>query len=371
MIKNSQFLFCLFLFFQTLSLSQTADMTSAVEQTDLLFGAAVVDLQSDEVKLMFVCEKSYQPTDGTPATLIIHQGVEDKKGNLSTVHEEAGVTISKVDVAESGIAVTLTVKLPKKKSNLNDYLESDNEVFISWKKDLLIEHEIVKNENGKTIIDSKYFSGFPMGESIEYSSEDSITRENFSMLGQYHGEYKIYYNDTLLKRLNYFLGQLSGPEIWYHPNGNIRYEGENIDGLKEGSAKNYYEDGTLHTTGNFVNDTLEGEYVVYYKNGNKKESGKKHKGEYAGVCTAYYENGNIHFQQTKVDGLSSGPYFRNYESGKLEVKANWLNGELDGERIDYYENGKKKMQGKYKAGKQIGEWQYWDEQGEKRTEKFD
>ena len=346
-------------------------MKAEMHESQLIYPTEVVEFTDKTLSVMVICEKDYSPKSNTKGRIILHKTIREAKKPVELIHKEIAVKISKVELQESGVVVNLTLELDKKDKDLTNFLETEKYIYVGWKKDLLVEHEIIKDANGKVVNESYYSNGLAMGRSMEYDPQDSTTVIYGNVLGQYHGSYELYFDDTLFKKMDYFMGQKSGKEIWYHTNGKIRYEGNSINGLKEGAAKNYYEDGSLHTEGNFENDSLEGMYIGYYQNGNKKESGLKHRGEYTGTCTAYYENGIIHFQQDKINGVNSGAYLRNYESGNLEVTASWLNNMLEGERTDYYDNGEMKMQGTYHEGKQIGTWFYWDEEGKKTVKSFD
>jgi antitoxin component YwqK of YwqJK toxin-antitoxin module len=369
MIKNSALLVCLFALSQ--SYSQTAEMKAEMLLTELVHNVQVLTDDAKTLDLIVVCEEDHLPIEGSSGTIIIHQTIREAKKPAKLLSTKIPVKISNVRMADSKMLSYFTLTLDKESKELSRHLTIERGFYLSWKKDLLLEHELIKDQNGKVISDNYYSDGLPVGKSTVYSSGDSVTVVSNSMLGQYHGEYEIYDNDTLFKKMNYFMGEQSGKEIWYYSNGNVWYDGQSISGLKEGEAKNYYENGALHTISYFENDTLEGEFLSYYENGNKKVSAIKHKGKYHGESISYYENGQIHFVQEKINGVNSGSYLRNYKSGKLEVKANWLNDKLEGERIDYYENGDKKTQGSYKVGAQVGIWNYWDLEGVKTTASFD
>ena len=54
----------------------------------------------------------------------------------------------------------------------------------------------------------------------------------------------------------------------YHENGNLRVEGNYIDGKPEGLAKAYHENGNLKTEANFKDGKREGVVKTYHENGN-------------------------------------------------------------------------------------------------------
>ncbi|MBK8500024.1 MAG: hypothetical protein IPL52_14690 [Flavobacteriales bacterium] len=82
----------------------------------------------------------------------------------------------------------------------------------------------------------------------------------------------------------------------------------------------------------------EGHQVLYTKDGGRLE-GELHNGMRAGPWASYFPNGGIRSRSTYVDGLEEGP---------TEV---------------YHENGLTYYTGTYLKGNSIGEWIFYDPQG--------
>ena len=72
-----------------------------------------------------------------------------------------------------------------------------------------------------------------------------------------------------------------GKGIIYYNNGKIKYEGNFINGKKEGNGKYYWEDGQ-HYIGQFNNGLRHGKGIEYYKNGKIKKKGKFSFGSFKG-----------------------------------------------------------------------------------------
>lgn len=53
----------------------------------------------------------------------------------------------------------------------------------------------------------------------------------------------------------------------YYPDGNLKYEIQARNGIKQGLAKSYYPTGELHTTVHFTDGQMGGPYKKYYKSG--------------------------------------------------------------------------------------------------------
>ena len=66
-------------------------------------------------------------------------------------------------------------------------------------------------------------------------------------------------------------GQLHGLIQKWHPNGQLRGEGNWVDGKKHGSEKQWYDNGQLALETNYRKDKLAGQFNMYYNNGELKE----------------------------------------------------------------------------------------------------
>ncbi|WP_158262274.1 MULTISPECIES: toxin-antitoxin system YwqK family antitoxin [Pirellulaceae] len=67
----------------------------------------------------------------------------------------------------------------------------------------------------------------------------------------------------------YVAGFARGVVRFYYPNGNLKYEGNEISGSREGKFKGYYETGEIWWAASFSDDEyVEGSAVVWDKDGN-------------------------------------------------------------------------------------------------------
>ena len=232
---------------------------------------------------------------------------------------------------------------------------------------------------------------------------------------------KGYYSDgklAYIKELKIIKGQppiLHGRYIEYYKNGQIKVQGNNKDGKRDGEFKAFlrngksagsvfYKDGkiikstlvnsmkdnasfSLTTDINYnlnsneiitdefpngllkqyfiynKNRLLDGESREYYEEGDIKSIShfKNHIPD--GVFISYYQNGNMEEKYAYVNGQANGEYLSYYENGKLEERYFLKNGEIDGEAFAYYPSGKLRGKEVQKLGKREGESIIYHENG--------
>ena len=94
-----------------------------------------------------------------------------------------------------------------------------------------------------------------------YSKKYIIYEEN-GKIKEYEG-----YNDSSIYEGEYLNGKRNGRGKEYYYDGTLLFEGEYLNGKKHGKGKEYYYKGTLR---------YEGEYLNGEKNGKGKEYNKDH-----------------------------------------------------------------------------------------------
>ena len=232
---------------------------------------------------------------------------------------------------------------------------------------------------------------------------------------------KGYYSDgklAYIKELKIIKGQppiLHGRYIEYYKNGQIKVQGNNKDGKRDGEFKAFlrngksagsvfYKDGkiikstlvnsmkdnasfSLVTDINYnlnshkivtdefpngllkqyfiynKNGLLDGESREYYEEGDIKSISHFKNDIPDGVFISYYQNGNIENKYAYVNGQANGECFSYYENGKLEERYFLKNGEIDGEAFAYYPSGKLRGKEVQKLGKREGESIIYHENG--------
>ena len=230
-----------------------------------------------------------------------------------------------------------------------------------------------------------------------------------------------YYSDgklAYIQELKIIKGQPpipNGKYIEYYKNGQIKVQGNNKDGKRDGEFKAFlrngksagsvfYKDGKIikSTLVNSMKDNasfslvtdinynlnsneiitdefpngllkqyfiynknrlLDGESREYYEEGDIKSIShfKNHIPD--GVFISYYPNGNMEEKYAYVNGQANGECFSYYENGKLEERYFLKNGEIDGEAFAYYPSGKLEVKDFFKYGKKEGESIFYHENG--------
>ena len=230
-----------------------------------------------------------------------------------------------------------------------------------------------------------------------------------------------YYSDgklAYIQELKIIKGQPpipNGKYIEYYKNGQIKVQGNNKDGKRDGEFKAFlrngksagsvfYKDGkiikstlvnsmkdnasfSLTTDINYnlnsneiitdefpngllkqyfiynKNRLLDGESREYYEEGDIKSISHFKNDIPDGVFISYYQNGNIENKYAYVNGQANGECFSYYENGKLEERYFLKNGEIDGEAFAYYPSGKLEVKDFFKDGKKEGESIFYHENG--------
>ena len=230
-----------------------------------------------------------------------------------------------------------------------------------------------------------------------------------------------YYSDgklAYIQELKIIKGQPpipNGKYIEYYKNGQIKVQGNNKDGKRDGEFKAFlrngksagsvfYKDGkiikstlvnsmrdnasfSLVTDINYnlnsneiitdefpngllkqyfiynKNGLLDGESREYYEEGNIKSISSFKNNVANGLFISYYQNGNIENKYAYVNGQANGECFSYYENGKLEERYFLKNGEIDGEAFAYYPSGKLRGKEVQKLGKREGESIIYHENG--------
>ena len=128
-----------------------------------------------------------------------------------------------------------------------------------------------------------------------------------------------------------------------------KYEGDLVNGKKEGKGKYKYKNGCIYE-GFFKNNKKDGKGIFYYTNGDRYK-GQFEKGFYQGNGIFYFHNVDRYegeFVKNKYSGL--GKYF--YHNGDI-FEGLWENDKKNGKGTYIYLNGDK-ISGNYLNGNPIG-----------------
>jgi len=208
----------------------------------------------------------------------------------------------------------------------------------------------------------------PNGKYIEYYKNGQIKVQGNNKDGKRDGEFKaflrngksagsVFYKDgkiiksTLVNSMKDNASFSLTTDINYNLNSNEIITDEFLNGL----LKQYF----IYNK----NGLLDGESREYYEEGDIKSISHFKNDIPDGVFISYYQNGNIENKYAYVNGQANGECFSYYENGKLEERYFLKNGEIDGEAFAYYPSGKLEVKDFFKDGKKEGESIFYHENG--------
>ncbi len=181
------------------------------------------------------------------------------------------------------------------------------------------------------------------------------------------------------------LGRRIGAWKLYHTSGELRAEGEYIEGLKEGPWTFYFVNGSTEQKGSYKGDLPTGQWKWFFANGTMHREEIYRKGKEDGHAVEYDSAGvvinegdysmgnkngiwkltvNDHTEEGEYqDGERNGPWVWKYANGKEAFEGEYQAGIPVGKHKYYYENGQTKMKGGYEGGELNGKWDYFQETG--------
>ena len=142
----------------------------------------------------------------------------------------------------------------------------------------------------------------------------------------------------------------------YNKYNELKFEGEYLNGVRNGMGKEYGVYGNVIYEGNFLNGERHGQCKIH----NDYKGYLEFEGEYIDKVTAkgkkYDSYGNLIFEGEYLNGRKWNGYEKKYdESNNLEetlmIEGEILNGIYNGKYKEYYENDKLKFEGEYLNGK--------------------
>ena len=233
-----------------------------------------------------------------------------------------------------------------------------------------------KNGKGK-----EYYSDGKLEFEGEYLYDHRIKGKKYYENGKLEFEGSYLFEKKYNGKLYDFEGNLicelingTGKIKEYTDFGQILFEGEYLNGKKNGIGKEYRTNGKLLFEGEYLNgqwkkgkkygDEFIGykiEYEGEFKNGVPNGKGKKYdaasrlmnEGEYAngelnGKGIKYhYNNGKIEYEGEFINGKRNGKGKEYYESGVLKYEGEYLKGQRSGKGKEYYNKGELKFEGEY------------------------
>jgi antitoxin component YwqK of YwqJK toxin-antitoxin module len=231
-------------------------------------------------------------------------------------------------------------------------------------------------EGGIVKFTGTYKDGVAQGIHREFSPEGKVVAAKIYTDGVLMGEGIL---DTI--------GLQQGMWKEYHPNGELKSQGEYVNSKRVGAWKFFHPNGKVEQEGKYDRKGKpQGAWKWYYEDGSVLREENYRNGLQDGIMTEYGENGKVITKGEYIDGLKEGPWFlemNDYreegsykadqrdgewkhfftENGKLRYQGKFVDGVPEGMQTFYYLNGKEKQTGKYAGGMKEGEWYFYDESG--------
>ncbi len=205
---------------------------------------------------------------------------------------------------------------------------------------------------GKVLNAKVYVGGVLTGEGI------------LDTIGRQQGVWKEYHpNGQIKSQGEYVNSKRIGEWVFYHPNGKVEQKGKyDKKGKAQGVWKWFYESGNLLREENYRNDLQDGTMTEYADDGKVITKGEYVDGQKEGAWV-------LELQEYRDEGSykgdrRDGPWKHYYtDNGKLRFAGKFIDGAPDGMQVFYYPNGKEKQTGKYVGGLKEGDWRFYDDSG--------
>lgn len=210
-------------------------------------------------------------------------------------------------------------------------------------------YETGKLKNGKNI-DTTFFYD-ENGKQYGYILNGSDTERTYCYKD---GEYKLLMSDGNVESIGIVVNHRKG-DIWtdYYPNGKIYRSINLVNGI--GWGKEFYENGNSQSL-RYIDKNKDRNLVVdeWYENGNMKSDGEVVNGKFEGIVKLFYPNGKLKSEGYYKNNLRNGVFKAYYESGKLKGVQTIKNEVLNDTAKEWYENGQLKMIGFFQNGRPEG-----------------
>ena len=124
----------------------------------------------------------------------------------------------------------------------------------------------------------------------------------------------------------------------------------------------YNQKNNKVSEGKVVNKVYEGEWLYYHEDLPSIMAREFYKnGKLNGKRTVYFKNSKVAEEVNYVNGLKEGAYKHYTENGILLEESNYVNGEFHGDAIFRDPEGNVVAKGKFKNGKKVGMWQFYEQ----------
>lgn len=284
---------------------------------------------------------------------MVHTECKYTDDKLDGYYKEYGLdgNLIKTEKYEYGVLkknVAELVKLDVK----NDFFESGKLKSSGTYKDGIAEGVTrFYNEEGAIVNSKVYKDGELIGEGV------------YDEKGYQQGKWKEYYVSGELKAEGEYIdGRRNGDWVFYHQNGKVEQKGKFLKGAKpSGKWLWFYESGNLLREETFLNGMEEGTMTEYNDSGRVITQGAYVDGEKEGAWKS--EDGDVREEGSYKNGQKDGEWKIVFLNGKPAFEGKYIDGNPDGKHTYYFDNGKVREEGNYAVGRKEDNWKYYNYDG--------
>ena len=172
---------------------------------------------------------------------------------------------------------------------------------------------------------------FSIIQALESKKEDNNLKDKITNNFVEFYENGDYYVGQSLKGIKHGKGKI------YYSDGNIKYEGEFVNGKKEGRGKLIFVNGEYYI-GQFSNNKLNGKGKMYYNNSTIKYKGDFVNGKMERSGKYIFEDGDYYIGQFS-NGMRNGKGILYYKNNNIRYEGDFVNNKMEGNGKYFYENG--------------------------------
>lgn len=195
-------------------------------------------------------------------------------------------------------------------------------------------------------------------------------------------------NDSFSQNTTDENGLKQGKWEAYYSNGQLRYEGQFIDGKEVGIFKHYDTEGNIKFENDFIEPGIKSKTSVFAASGKQIAEGcyvnRQRDGEWRfydeasgvlilteeysdgwrdGVSKSYFLNGKVQEITTFKQDFKEGLWQCFLENGILQAEVSYFENQYHGEGKFYYPNGILREEGSFEHGRKVGTWRVYDDEG--------
>lgn len=135
-----------------------------------------------------------------------------------------------------------------------------------------------------------------------------------------------------------------------------------------------YSNASYYRKVQFKNDQPVGKVQDFYINGNLQWEGRlasdSPKDILDGNCSWYSSDGTLNKKNCYTKGVLNGKETEYFTDGSIKTTRNYSNGILSGKYVDYIAINKILESGSYREGQKVGQWKYYDMDGDYKLTEF-